>query len=79
MERVEFDLDSANARDAITALTVMKSLYNPCIGETFDIAIDACKKQVLMEQMEEGVCPICDTEIKQGQRYCGHCGQAIRW
>lgn len=58
------------------------------IADAYDMAIEALEKQTpkkpiekfaFSDDIEAGLCPLCNEGVNEEMDFCSYCGQAIYW
>lgn len=78
------DEDTANIEGRNKAAQICRNQM-----QWFDLAISALEKQILktapnvrengLANILFGDCPICKSAVYTDEKYCGQCGQALKW
>ena len=62
--------------------------FDKCTTNAIDLAIDALGKQIpkkpiekfaFSDDIEAGLCPLCNEGVNEEMNFCSYCGQAIDW
>lgn len=62
--------------------------FDKCTTNAIDLAIDALDKQIpkkpiekfaFSDDIEAGLCPLCNEGVNEEMNFCSYCGQALEW